>query len=483
MSSLFSSSNHSPENLQTSLPGEEEEKVPPKQYNVSKSDVPNTPKLRIVEPRKLLSILNPNLLPHEVSTMKEEEDDDKDWLEINFKLDGKEDTLIHLQGKQQLRLGLAVIVSALVVFAIGISLGFKSYYHGKSQMLIWDMTQQVNNWKLLVDNKDSDKKFRKKQQQEILLWKQESKARQAQIVGIRSQCENDWKEVHEYQKGKYEACLTQLQQQNGSINEENSQQGSSSMNSIVQDLMQLEKEKYNQEIIGFQDQLESLRQERDDLQRQLHDIESTLKQAMEERTKAVESQQEVVNMKSVIQRHSRQRLIKWLGQGPYRVQMKLLFPGDDDFQNITIELDGENLPHTVYTFLMQVEQGLYDDAGFFFHHNGVHVTFASLLVEGKPEILNLWESSGFGQRIFQEYSHHSPHEAYTIGFRGLGSSMYFNTRDNTDLHRGIDPCLGKVINGQDVIDRMHSSTGVLHDDDWKELQPGPVAIAKIVIIN
>lgn len=167
------------------------------------------------------------------------------------------------------------------------------------------------------------------------------------------------------------------------------------------------------------------------------------------------------------------------------MELKLHFSqdGPDNYNYVTLSLDGINMPHSVYTFLSRIDQGLYNQAGYAFHSNGYHIVFASLLVEKFPDSVRRWESSGSSQLLFLEYSKNVPHEPYTVGFSGLSSSMYINTKDNTELHGNIkDPCFGKVIRGWEVVDRMHSSSGVLEQNDWKEIQPGPVMVEWIHIL-
>ena len=167
------------------------------------------------------------------------------------------------------------------------------------------------------------------------------------------------------------------------------------------------------------------------------------------------------------------------------MELKLRFSQDepDHFHYMTLSLDGTSMPHTVYTFLSRVDQGLYYQSGYAFHSNAYHIVFASLLFEEYPDSLRRWESSGYGQLTFLEYSDNVPHERYTVGFSGLSSSMYINTRDNTELHGNIrDPCFGKVTRGWEVVDRMHSSSGILEENDWKEIQPGPVMVEWIHIL-
>lgn len=172
------------------------------------------------------------------------------------------------------------------------------------------------------------------------------------------------------------------------------------------------------------------------------------------------------------------------------MEFKLHFDGDDDdaFNYMTVELDGENMPHTTYTFLSQVDYGLYQTSGFAFHHNARHIVFGSPMANhlnpNEEESWGRWENSGVERLLFKEYSPEMPHVEYSMGFSGTGPNLYFNTMDNTEAHGSIeDPCFGKVTRGWEVIDRMHSASGELVGNDWKELQPGSAVVQSIVLVR
>jgi cyclophilin family peptidyl-prolyl cis-trans isomerase len=171
------------------------------------------------------------------------------------------------------------------------------------------------------------------------------------------------------------------------------------------------------------------------------------------------------------------------------VEFQLQFPEEnlDDLYSLTVDLEGESMPHSVLTFLSQVDEGLYNTGGFAFHHNAIHIVFGSPisnhLNKNELETWTSFETSGLSRLIFQEYSPEVPHVEYTIGFSERGPNIYFNTRDNTQNHGSIrDPCFGKVEKGREIIDRMHAASGELEEDDWKELQPGFVAVRSIAIL-
>lgn len=179
------------------------------------------------------------------------------------------------------------------------------------------------------------------------------------------------------------------------------------------------------------------------------------------------------------------------------MEMELNFGDTGESAWITIEMAPmDEMPHTIYTFLEQVSMGLYDDGGYAFHHNGNHI------IMGSPEVNHLtpqdmdplqrFTDSGMASVLFQEYSYEFPHTPYTIGFAGRpgGPGFYVNTQDNSNLHGpngyaqdgSADPCFGSVTRGQDVIDRIHTMTGELQQDDWKQIET-PVAVRWIKVLN
>lgn len=200
--------------------------------------------------------------------------------------------------------------------------------------------------------------------------------------------------------------------------------------------------------------------------------------------------EDIQMLRTAILTSSRNQLISTYGNGPWEVEMKLQFAGDDEdaFMYITVGLDGERMPHAVYTFLSQVNVGLFEGAGFAFHHNGPHIVFASPISNHlNPNVEDTWaslESSGISRLYFQEFSPEVPHVPYTVGFSKTGPNFYINTLDNTRIHEEIlDPCFGRITRGTDVVDRMHAASGDLSENSWKELEPGFAAIVSITILQ
>lgn len=112
------------------------------------------------------------------------------------------------------------------------------------------------------------------------------------------------------------------------------------------------------------------------------------------------------------------------------------------------------MPVTVYTFLQQISQSMWDGSGFFI--NAPHV----LMVKA-PDVE---ESLDMLHVPFEEYSEEYPHKRYTLGLAGhplVGPDWYVNLQDNSENHgpqgplkSGGEPCFGEVIIGREVIDRV-----------------------------
>lgn len=242
------------------------------------------------------------------------------------------------------------------------------------------------------------------------------------------------------------------------------------------------------------------------MQRELNDLRSKsqttsrdLKDAKERLSRA---EREAADLKQAIQESSKLAVKQKYGDGPYQAEMELQFPGDpaDKFWYVVFELAPlAEMPNTIYTFLQQISNGLFDGAGYSFHHNGPHISqaapFPNHITKG-PEWENRakkFKASGYNSVLVQEYSNKFPHQKYTLGLTGRpsGPGIYINARDNTKLHGpggyakdgSGDPCFAKVIKGFDVVDRLFGAAGELKSGDWKELNGGPVAVRSIRVIR
>jgi len=173
----------------------------------------------------------------------------------------------------------------------------------------------------------------------------------------------------------------------------------------------------------------------------------------------------------------RKRLLEQFGGGPYRVEINLQFdPSDADrggpaTARIVLELaSADDMPHSVYWFLTQVSLKLYD--GCSFHRNAQHVVQAGPTADTTSSQRRRFIDQGYDHVLFQEYSDRMPHVKYSVGYAGRpsGPDFYINLRDNTVIHGPggqdsltdeADPCFANVVEGQDVVDRIHA----LNDKD------------------
>ena len=130
---------------------------------------------------------------------------------------------------------------------------------------------------------------------------------------------------------------------------------------------------------------------------------------------------------------------------------------NDGRQIIVMEMASlDQMPHSVYTFLEMVSNGLLNGCSFIL--NAVHeLKAAPLPYDGSPphEKAKAFLDHGLESVAFREYSPEFPHSQYTVGFAADGSpSFYINTEDNSAIHVG-EPCFAKIVSGHDVVQRMN----------------------------
>jgi len=130
---------------------------------------------------------------------------------------------------------------------------------------------------------------------------------------------------------------------------------------------------------------------------------------------------------------------------------------NNDRQIIVMEMASlDQMPHSVYTFLEMISNGLLNGCSFIL--NAVHeLKAAPLPYDGSPphEKAKAFLDHGLESVAFREYSPEFPHSQYTVGFAADGSpSFYINTEDNSAVHVG-EPCFAKIVSGHDVVQRMN----------------------------
>ena len=128
------------------------------------------------------------------------------------------------------------------------------------------------------------------------------------------------------------------------------------------------------------------------------------------------------------------------------------------------------MPHSVLTFLEQVEHGLWDNT--YFITNAPHILVSSTVQDVRTKPYNFshalaFENLGLDHLLYQEYSEHYPHETMTLGFAGrpAGPNFYINKIDNTLIHgpggqshhdigEEADPCFATIVGGKDILTRI-----------------------------
>lgn len=141
----------------------------------------------------------------------------------------------------------------------------------------------------------------------------------------------------------------------------------------------------------------------------------------------------------------------------------------------------EIMPHSVHFFLDLVSAKVWDDTVFLYHQDYEHVLATAPIdyYTKKIKFSHLY-TLGWASLGFPEYDEKFPHEKYTLGFSGQGPTFFVNTLDNSQFHgigsqghhilpQDADPCFGKVIQGQNVIDELVAfGTDINEPGDQKE---------------
>jgi cyclophilin family peptidyl-prolyl cis-trans isomerase len=156
----------------------------------------------------------------------------------------------------------------------------------------------------------------------------------------------------------------------------------------------------------------------------------------------------------------------------------------------------EHMPHSIFHFLELVSRKVYD--GTTFHKRLSHVVQAGpgLVSEPQQRGSPLLLDPSLTSVMFQEYSPQMPHTPYTIGFPGRpgGPDFYVNMKDNSEIHGpggqlrhygdlldDADPCFGSIVEGIDVIDRIHRSN--VEPTKWQDAIAHPVLIKQMKILG
>jgi cyclophilin family peptidyl-prolyl cis-trans isomerase len=185
-----------------------------------------------------------------------------------------------------------------------------------------------------------------------------------------------------------------------------------------------------------------------------------------QKEKVLERKSMADHLKSQVIQISKQDAIDKYGDGNIRIKMDLIFPPKKSEDGTVLPDTGPHtiimemaplglMPHSVYTFLEMVSEGLLDGCSFII--NAEHILKAAPLPydQTSPSIkAKQFSDAGLESVAFKEYSPSFPHKKYTVGFAADGSpSFYINSEDNSEIHVG-DPCFAEVVSGFDTVQRL-----------------------------
>jgi cyclophilin family peptidyl-prolyl cis-trans isomerase len=152
------------------------------------------------------------------------------------------------------------------------------------------------------------------------------------------------------------------------------------------------------------------------------------------------------------------------GEGPYYVEFKILVEGMEMYFTVQTA-PNEFMPHSVYTFMQMVDDGVWDNTVFIHHWNHI-VQAAPISPDGntKHDLIAY-------ELTFPEYSDEYKHEQYTLGFSSQpgGPEFYINLMDNINSHgpgqqehstvlNDADPCFAKIVIGKNAFERLRQAS-------------------------
>jgi chromosome segregation ATPase len=195
-----------------------------------------------------------------------------------------------------------------------------------------ELQHKLREWKRLVVTRHSDRNYIQNLKDQIRVWKTESKAKQAQLVGVQQQCEQDWKLVSQNIENKdcarsnygdeiIQALAQDLMAMKISPND-NVLQGEvlklkGELEQVQQEKLELQKElesagALQRDIPKLKEELVQARQDKLELQKQLELVEEKWFDLTDERVKAWEQvselKDEVKDLHINIQEYARREL-------------------------------------------------------------------------------------------------------------------------------------------------------------------------------
>jgi len=151
---------------------------------------------------------------------------------------------------------------------------------------------------------------------------------------------------------------------------------------------------------------------------------------------------EVRNLHAHVQRTAVRSIVREYGEGPVQIVLELQLEGETTRSLISILL-WHDAPHAAWTWLEQINRGLWNGASF--HMDNTRILSAN---PSHPDTETHLD--------FVEKSSHT-HEAWTVGLTDNpstdGLELFINLEDNTDFSRH-NVCAGKVFDGFNALHRL-----------------------------
>lgn len=192
---------------------------------------------------------------------------------------------------------------------------------------------------------------------------------------------------------------------------------------------------------------------------------------------------------------SKSSVLEKYGKGPHHVELQVQLPSFSSPETIKIELAPlDIMPHSVHTFLGQIDEGTWDGAAFDVANAG-HVLMAAARDQAPPATMPSLTitTTSMKTTLFPEYNAQYPHDKYTIAFPSSQPGFYINLQPNTIHHSPRiesekyvegESCFGRIVDerSRNVVDRMNVLNYTVGDSREDSLEEG-VAIRSARIVG
>ena len=175
------------------------------------------------------------------------------------------------------------------------------------------------------------------------------------------------------------------------------------------------------------------------------------------------------------------------GHGPDRVQIDVEFPdGAGTNASFIIELSPiDEMPHSIFLFLKQVDRGLWNEKGFHLNTPSIlQATPESVDAVIAQEALNAngytsFEEAGLAALSFVEHHDSLPRDEWAVAFASKGPEFYINKVDNI----GDGTCFGVIREGRDAVKKMYDLPTEDQEKGFKLKKPVRILKATILAIQ